>query len=146
MGRDAYKEGVVTDRTSPDTCREDAWGGKAYVWIDEDNQILRQRIVGDVHRETSAWLAEQSKILARQLKDPLNVRILIEASEGGKADADARRDFARNVGRLDIKKVAFCRTNPLVRLVVRFMRIGSGNRKIRAFRSEREALKWLSAE
>jgi hypothetical protein len=136
----------MTDRNVSNNCREDALGGTACVWVDEENQILRQKIIGAVHRETSTWLAERSRVLAQQLPDPSNVRILIEASQGGKADADARRDFGRSLRRSEIRKVAFCQTNPLVRLVIRFVRTGSGSRKIRAFSSEREALKWLLAQ
>lgn len=125
--------------------REDALGNRASVWLDRENQILRQEISGKVNRETSMWLAERSGALAQGLDDPERVRILIEAFEGGKADAYARKDFGKNLQRSEIEKVAFCNANALVRLVVRFVRIGTGSRNVRVFGSEREALKWLKA-
>ena len=116
---------------------------KIEVRLDEELQIVRQRIEGNMDLEDADRIDSQTDECRLRLPDPAAVRILVDAREIGRAAPRVRRRLAANLERPEVRKVAVWGGPPLVRVMVTFFRLGTGRRNLRAFATEEEAIEWL---
>jgi hypothetical protein len=113
------------------------------VWLDESGQFVRQRAVGDVDVEAFKRIDDETARLIQGLRDPQSVRILFDARECGKASYQARRAMVETQHRPDLHRIAVFGAPRVGRLMMRFVLVVSGEKKIGVFAGEREAIEWL---
>jgi hypothetical protein len=115
------------------------------VWLDEERQIIRQRL----HREPDlpqyqALLAE-SDACARRLRCPTDVRILVDGEWCGRMPKPVRSIAADSLRRPELKRLAVVTKNAVARVFIRFMRVACDDEKMRAFVDEAAAMAWLTS-
>jgi len=121
-------------------------------WIDEENQILRQKLIGDSILEE----APEYFSVVKELLDKLPARYsMVDMSE-----ADARKILNRKSrdylvtysSAVGYEKVAYINIAPSLRMVAKVLRKIAGRKhedyknEIGFFKNEEEALKWLKGE
>jgi hypothetical protein len=116
---------------------------KIETWLDDDRRFIRQRVVGDMDGDGFRRLDDETVKLADKLRDPKHVKILFDASESGKASFQARRAMVQTLKRPLLDRLAVFGANPVGRLMMRFILMVSGEKKIRFFDDERQAIEWL---
>lgn len=113
------------------------------VSLDEDLQIIRQKIIGGIDEEDSRAISNLTAAEATRLADPSRVRICLDGREIGPMKSRARKILMGNLKRDDIVGLAVWGANAYSRAVINFVHFLEGGRKIRAFGSEDEAVRWL---
>lgn len=113
------------------------------VTLDEENQIVVQRLSGDFDESDYERLQEASTRLESRLRDPSRIKVLADARGLGKPDSTSRQRMAVFLKNPNIHRIALWGCSPMVRTVFAFLRLASGVQKIRAFSSETEARAWL---
>jgi hypothetical protein len=116
---------------------------KVEAWLDDDRRFIRQRVEGDMDDESFRRLDDETVKLAEQLRDPSRVMILLDAREAGKASFQARRAMIQTLRRPLLQRIAAFGSKPVGRLMMRFILMVSGVKKIRLFDGEKEAVDWL---
>jgi hypothetical protein len=116
---------------------------KIEAWLDDDRRFIRQRVVGEMDEAGFKRLDEATVKLAEQLRDPERVMILFDARESGRASFQARRAMIQTLHRPLLRRIAVFGANPVGRLMMRFIWTVSGEKKIRFFGEEKEAVEWL---
>jgi hypothetical protein len=111
--------------------------------LDEKLQIIRQHLSGDVDDTDHERIVSDIQACVDRLKDPGNVRILVNAQGLGRGNARIRRAMIADQKRPNLKKIAFWNGSIMLRTALRFLSIAGGNEKIRHFKTEQEALSWL---
>jgi hypothetical protein len=114
-------------------------------WLDDDRRFIRQRVVGDMDVEGFKQLDVATLKLAQQLRDPKRVMILFDARMSAKASFQARREMAQTLSRPLLQRIAVFGAGRIGRLMLRFIMTVSGEKKIRFFADEKEAVEWLSS-
>jgi hypothetical protein len=120
-------------------------------WIDEENQVLRQKLIGDtIIEEAPRYFPDVKKLL-----DKLPARYsIVDMSE-----ADARKILNRNArehittysSKVGYEKVAYVNIAPTLRMIAKILRNIAGRNKddkneIRFFKTDEEALSWLKGK
>ena len=113
------------------------------VTLDEERQIVRQRVDGHLDMETFGQLETATEACAARLRNPQRVRILVNAPALGRADGQTRRAMAATLKRPTLARLAVYDTSPFGRVMLRFMSIFAGVDKARGFATEAEAIAWL---
>jgi hypothetical protein len=116
---------------------------KVNAWLDDDRRFVRQRVEGDMDAEGFNRLDDETVKLAAQLRDPKCVMILFDAREAGRASFQARRAMVQTLQRPLLSRLAVFGAKPVGRLMMRFILRVSGQKKIRFFDEEKEAVEWL---
>jgi hypothetical protein len=116
---------------------------KFEVKLDEELQIIRQWVEGNLDLETFREIDAQTDACAGRLRDPSRVRVLVSAPKLGHARADARRTMAASMKRPNLFRLAVYDATPVGRVMIRFMTVLAGINNTRAFATEAEALAWL---
>jgi hypothetical protein len=111
--------------------------------LDEDRQIIIQWLDGAVTPEEFEELTRMTAECVARLRNPEDVRILIDGRQMGKSDPKVRKMGMRVFRDKGIKKLAVWGAGALVRTTFRFVTIPLGRRNIRMFRTEDEAVEWL---
>lgn len=115
------------------------------VTLDEENQIIRQRLEGLFDEAAARRLVDTVIELKKRLRDPDKVCVLALSDLTAKATPGARRMLMENINRNDLYKMAMVGKNPYMKAVLTFFLMVSGTKKIGIFTSENEALEWLKA-
>ncbi len=110
--------------------------------IDGTN-IIYNKIRGFISIETSQMLFARNDEIVKTLDNPNDVRMLIDATESGKTDSKARKQFNQILKDDNVKKMAILGNKPFLRAVLTFHRIVTGVDKIRIFSSREDAITWL---
>lgn len=118
--------------------------GHISVTLDEELQIIRQRLDGNMDDEIVTKFFEESQAAAARLKDPKKIRVLAISDKLGKATPGARRRLLENLNNEDVCKVALFGKNPFMNAAVSFFLAIRPSKKIRVFGNEDEALRWLA--
>jgi hypothetical protein len=116
---------------------------KFTVWLDEDRQIIRQRITGEPTLSDFLRLAEQTRDCVLRLRCPDDVRILVDGSWFGRMRKDVRAASSAELRRPELTRMAIVTTNRVARVLIRFMVVATGQHKVRTFSTESAALDWL---
>jgi hypothetical protein len=114
------------------------------VWLDEQRQIVCQRVVGAMDEHDFTALAEATAACVARLRDPAHVRILTDSRKMSHANPRARRAGMAMFERPELERLALWGGGPLVRVLVTFFCMASGKQNMRAFATEQEALDWLT--
>lgn len=115
------------------------------VWIDEERQIIRQRMHRDLDLADFEQLIEATGACVRKLRDPSNVRILVDGDWQGRMKGPARALAVDTLRNKAIARMAMVNGSKFVRVVARFVQTATGIDRMRVFREEGEALSWLLA-
>ena len=113
------------------------------VWLDEERQIIRQRVYQEPELEDfQRMVAETDKLVCR-LRDRSLVRVLADGTWSGRMKKPVRA-YSIQVLRVEPpKKLAMVNSNPVVRVVMRFIHTVTGVKNIQVFDDFEEALEWL---
>jgi len=115
------------------------------VWLDEERQIVRQRLHGQPDLTQFLQISAETGQYASQLRCPAEVRILVEGKGIGRLSKPTRSAAMEALKRPDLKKVAVVTSNRFGRIMLRFIVVATGIDKVRAFPDKVEALKWLQS-
>lgn len=118
------------------------------VWLDEKNQVLRQKLIGDaLLTEAPEYFAQVSKLMAR-LPRRLAIVDLSEADARRILNRKAREYIARYSTPVRYERVAYINTAPSLRILAKIIKEVSTSKfydqgEIEFFKSEDQALAWL---
>jgi len=112
-------------------------------WLDEDAQVVRQRVAGAMDLEDFNRLEALTAKCRQRLRDPANMHILVDAGRMRQADLQVRRHSMGTLRRPELRRMAFFGGGALTRVLLLFAGLALGTDKARAFRTEKEALEWL---
>jgi hypothetical protein len=118
--------------------------GTFEVWLDEEHQVVCQRIAGAVDEPDFVTLTDATAACVARLRDPANVRILVDARKMIYGNAKGRRAGIAAFERPELKRLAMWGGGPMVRVLVSFFCIATGKKNMRAFATEQDALDWLT--
>jgi hypothetical protein len=116
---------------------------KIDVWLDEERQIVRQVVVGDMDADDFMRLDAETTRVVHHLRDPGCVKILFDSRQSEKASQKARRLAMETLRRPALYRLSVFGASRVARMMMRFIVLVSGEKKIRAFDREKEALDWL---
>lgn len=116
---------------------------KVRAHLDEDRQIITQWLDGAVSPGDFEELIRMTAECVGRLRNPEDVRILVDGRRMGKSDPKVRKMGMRVFTDKGINKLAVWGAGALVRTTFRFVTIPLGRRNIRIFRTESEAVEWL---
>ena len=115
------------------------------VWLDEERQMVRQRIRGAPDLTQFLQMSAATGECASRLRCPTEVCILVEGEELGRLPKPTRSVAMETLKRPDLKRVAIVTSSRFGRIMLRFIVVATGIDKVRAFRDKAEALKWLQS-
>jgi hypothetical protein len=113
------------------------------VWLDEERQIIRQRMHCEPDLPQFQALIAESQACASRLRCSTDVRILVDGEWYGRMPKPVRTVAAENLRRPELKRMAVVTKSAVARVLIRFMRVATGLDKMRAFPDEASALAWL---
>jgi hypothetical protein len=113
------------------------------IWLDEELQIIRQRLTGNLDESDNGQLVAGTQACVDRMKDPKNVRILINAQGLGRPNTKMRKILIEEQKRTDLKKMAIWGGSLLMRTALKFFSLADANSKVRHFATEHDALEWL---
>jgi hypothetical protein len=113
------------------------------VWLDEERQIIRQRVHVEPDLAMFRAMVAETTACVQQLRQPTEVRILADGEWGGRMSQAVRAESARTLHRPELKKLAVVTRRSIQRVIIRFIRVATGSKKINAFADEAAALVWL---
>jgi hypothetical protein len=117
--------------------------GTAEIWLDPERRFIRQRVVGDINLADFKRIEDETRRLAKELRDPDRVGVLFDGRNAQKPSFPARRAMLQLLRDPTLPRIAFCGATPVGRLLVRFMALAVGVKKVRVFEREEEAIEWL---
>ena len=118
--------------------------GKISVYLDEELQVIRQHLDGNIDEGMATKFFEESRAAAARLKDPKKIRVLAISNSLGKGTPKARRKLMANLNNDDVYRVALVGKNPFMNAAVSFFLVIKPSKKVRVFGNENEALQWLN--
>jgi hypothetical protein len=113
--------------------------------LDEEHQIIRQRVDGDVDASEFAELEGQVEACVRRLRDPEDVRLLVDGRTLGRPSLRVRREIMRTFTRPNLTAMAIWTPDRAAHVVLRMVALLLGKKSLRGFGTEEEALRWLQA-
>ena len=111
------------------------------VWLDEDNQLILQRIEGEMAVEDFDRLDSLTAECVERLREPGDVRILADGRKMKPVSLKVRRRSLEAM-RPNVKKLAFFGQDRINRVMSAFLAIVGGPR-MHSFETEEEAREWL---
>jgi hypothetical protein len=117
--------------------------GEPQIWIDEELQLIRQKLAGDLTEEDALRIINETTQCAVRLKNPRDIRILVDGREMHKGSPKARKLLSDQQKKADLTKLAFFGMHPVARTIVRFFNMATGMTKMQAFSDEKSAIEWL---
>ena len=116
---------------------------KIRVWLDEELQLVRQRVEGDMDGEDFSELMRRTDESAKRLRDPGFIRILVDGRRLGKPSPEVRRLALCTMDLPTLGKMAVWGTNAFARTMFAFLTLVTRRTNVKTFRTEREARSWL---
>ena len=115
------------------------------IWLDDENQIVRQVFTGPFIDESDVqFIEDETQRCVDRMKDPRNVYLLIDGSNLDKGSPGTRKKLMVLSNRENLKKAAvWGNVKPIVAAIVNFINIITGKQKTRIFSTEHDALAWL---
>jgi hypothetical protein len=113
------------------------------VWLDEERQIVRQRMHGEPDLPQFLDILAKSEACAQRLRQPDVVRILIDGEWLGRMPRPVRAASAEALRKPELRRIAVVTKNAGARMMIRFVSVATGVNKMRAFPDEETALAWL---
>lgn len=111
--------------------------------LDEKAQIILQHIDGALDEAGFRALIEEMDRCVAHLKDPADIRILVDGRNLLKTDGRTRSLSLRTFRERNVNRMAVWGCSTFIRVLMRFMSVAEGNGKIRAFATESEGREWL---
>ncbi len=113
------------------------------VWLDEEHQIVRQKLNTPPSLTQFLQISDQTGECALQLRNPDEVRILIEGEGLERFPKVVRTATIDTLKQPTLKRVAIVTSRRLVRIMIRFLVTATGTQKLKTFSHQEEALRWL---
>ncbi|MBD3390788.1 MAG: hypothetical protein GF418_02025 [Chitinivibrionales bacterium] len=120
---------------------------KVTVRLNEELQIVEQRVEGPLTQDAFAEMMEKTLECAARLADPGNVRVLADSRSLGKPAVNVRQTAIGMLRDEKLKRLAVWGADALRRISFRFFAVMSPfKNKIRGFKERKDALAWLLEE
>lgn len=113
------------------------------VRVDPADDIIAQMVEGEPSEVDYERLYRLTDEAVKLLRDPTNIRILVDGRLLGGQRLRARQKAAEMLRKAPFVRLAVWGCSPLIRVTLRFLSAAIG-RDIRAFRTEQEAREWLT--
>ena len=113
------------------------------ITLDEENQIICITMSGFPTEESFKKHIDEVSEYVAELKDPTNVRILVDGRTLAKASYRVRKIGNKLFEDRNLKRVAMWGCNPVARTLITFFSIAFGEGKMKAFTTEDAARQWL---
>jgi hypothetical protein len=120
-------------------------GTKIETQLDEEQQIIRQRVDGDVDASEFAELEGQVEACVQRLRDPGDVRLLVDGRTLGRPSLRVRREIMRTFTRPNLTAMAIWTPDRAAHVILRMVALLIGKKTLRGFATEEEAVRWLLA-
>jgi len=120
---------------------------KHKIWWDENNEVIRLQVFGD-YDEQDAQKTADGIVEIKQKFSGKQLRFLIDLTKANKPSSKARNIIVEKIYKdPDLEKIAAIASSILVRTINSFLitASGLGSDKVKMFKTEHEALKWLRA-
>ncbi len=117
--------------------------GRFEVWLDEERQIICQRLNMEPSFSEFMRLSALTGECARRLREPTSVRVLIEGKGIGQLPRAVRTAIVDTLREPDLKRVAVVTSHRFARIMMRFLAVATGIAKLRSFEDRDDALEWL---
>lgn len=112
------------------------------VWLDEEAQIVVQRVVGSLDVDGFLRLHELTSECVSRLRDPARVRILVDATRLEPLPLKVRKT-AMEKFESNIYKMATFGEGRFTRIIGTFVSMVVGQTRMRQFATEEQARQWL---
>lgn len=116
---------------------------RVQIWLDEERQLVCQRVDGPLDAETFARMLQETSAVIRRLRNPGDVRLLVDARTMGRPSLEVRRLALGTLDIPELTRFAVWGAGPVARALFRILRAFTRSRKLRLFATEREAVEWL---
>jgi hypothetical protein len=113
------------------------------VWLDEDAQVIVQRVAGRLTLPEFDRLVGLSDACAQRLRDGSRILILVDGTRMDKTDVKVRKASLEMIDRQNVTKMAIFGGNRISRIVSTFLSLAAGRQRVRVFGTEVEARAWL---
>jgi hypothetical protein len=107
------------------------------------NAIFDKFLKSEGQEITKEFVGEVNKLIGVMDKE---IKILIDASEGGKSTSNARSIYVEFAKSFEEGKVAIFGSTTLIRVVASFIVRAAGRGNVRFFATEEESLNWLKED
>jgi hypothetical protein len=125
--------------------KENVSGKTKYrVWLDKDRQIIRQEIDGELNEEDARVISETTIALGNASKEPDKVRILIKHANFIKTPSKVRKIFTHDMKKGNLYRIAVMGRSPGIKAMLFFLTMATGLNKLKMFKDEGEAIRWLN--
>jgi hypothetical protein len=114
--------------------------------LDEEAQFIVQRIDGEIDEEGFLELTKEIEQCVARLDNPTDVRMLVDGRRLAKTNARTRSLSLQTFRERNVSRMAVWGCSTFMRVMIRFMSVAEGGDRIRAFRTEAEARRWLAGE
>jgi len=121
---------------------------KNEVWLDEENKVVRQKLIDDaILEEAPEYFAEVSRLLDK-LPQRHAIVDLSEAAASKILSRDAREHIVRYSAPVGYEKLAYIKASPPLRIMAKIMKVlalrkHEDDGEIAFFADEAKALVWL---
>lgn len=113
------------------------------VWLDEELQIVRQRLNEEPDVELFRQVLAETRACAARLRRPSVVRILAAGAWSGRMPRAVRAAAMVAMRDPELQRIAIVNRRRLVRVLIRFLSVAAGLDKARVFSDEEAAVRWL---
>ena len=110
----------------------------------EGTNIIYQKMTGIITAERAEELYEKTDNIAKNMANPNDIKLLVDAQKGWRPDSKARKKLDAFLKEGKVKKIAIMANRPFERAMLTFLRISSGFDKMRLFKRKDYAVRWLS--
>lgn len=113
------------------------------VWLDEENQIVVQRVHGDLTMDGMIRLEAMTHECVRRLRNKEHILVLIDSRNLNPTSLAVRRRALQVFWDRSVTRLAMFGSTGLSRIVGVFLSLAAGRDRIRIFDDEESARQWL---
>ena len=113
------------------------------VQLEEDTQLIVQRVEGILTPESFDLLHDLTAECVARLRDPTDVRILMDSRQLGKSSLATRKRGIAIIRDKNVRKIAFFGGSRLGRVMQLMVLTVIGGRRVGMFGTEQEARSWI---
>ncbi len=114
------------------------------IWWDDENKLARGKAVAEIDEAAALIVTQERERIAQQQDGEIDW--MIDLTEVNGVSSKARKMFAQTTGHPSIRKFALVGASVFIRTVSNFISTASGQKKVRHFATEREALQWMEKD
>lgn len=112
------------------------------LWWDTEFDVARAKSVGVLNEEIAYFILEEKEEFAKKYASKMDW--IVDLSEMENITSKARKVLAETAVHPSIRRYAFVGASIFIRTIANFISAASGQKNIRHFVTDAEALEWLS--